>query len=82
VKGISADIAINKNIGSQFNILRAINELRHGALLKTILEDNHEWVKPCEVLLTLRKPGAGYITLLKMLINKRLRYAKVTRDVY
>src|ERR1035438_9287467 len=48
---------------SQFNIPRAIQEKRHGAPLKTILEDNHGCVKPGEMLLVLGRPGAGCTTL-------------------
>src|ERR1700753_1238675 len=49
VKGVGADAAINENVGSQFNIPRAIKESRHGAPLKTILEANHGCVKPGEM---------------------------------
>jgi len=82
VKGVGADAAINENVGSQFNIPRAINESRHGASLKMILDDTHGCVKPGEMLLVLGRPGAGCTTLLKMLANKRLGYAKVTGDVH
>jgi len=82
VKGIGADAAINENVGSQFNIPRVITESRHGAPLKTILEDSHGCVKPGEMLLVLGRPGAGCTTLLKMLANRRLGYAEVTGDVH
>jgi ABC-type multidrug transport system ATPase subunit len=82
VKGVGADAAINENVGSQFNIPRAINESRHGASLKMILDDTHGCVKPGEMLLVLGRPGAGCTTLLKMLANKRLGYAKVTGNVH
>jgi ATP-binding cassette, subfamily G (WHITE), member 2, PDR len=81
VKGIGADAAINENFGSQFNIPRAIMESRHGAPLKTIIDDSHGCVKPGEMLLVLGRPGAGCTTLLKMLANKRLGYAEVTGDI-
>lgn len=82
VKGIGADAAINENVGSQFNIPRAIQEGRHAAPLKTIIEDSHGCVKPGEMLLVLGRPGAGCTSLLKMLANKRLGYAEVTGDVH
>jgi len=82
VKGVGADAAINENVGSQFNIPRAIKEGRHGAPMKTILDDIHGCVKPGEMLLVLGRPGAGCTTLLKMLANKRLGYAEVTGDVH
>lgn len=82
VKGVGADAAINENVGSQFNIPRAIKEGRHGVPLKTILVDNHGCVKPGEMLLVLGRPGAGCTTLLKMLANRRLGYAEVTGDVH
>jgi ABC-type multidrug transport system ATPase subunit len=82
VKGVGADAAFNENVGSQFNIPRAIKESRHGAPLKTILEGTHGCVKPGEMLLVLGRPGAGCTTLLKMLANRRLGYAEVTGDVH
>lgn len=82
VKGIGADAAINENVGSQFNIPQVIKESRHGAPLKTILEDTHGCVKPGQMLLVLGRPGAGCTTLLKMLANQRLGYAEVTGDVH
>ena len=81
VKGIGADAAINENVGSQFNIPRAITEARHGAPLKTIIHQSHGCVKPGEMLLVLGRPGAGCTTLLKMLANRRLGYAEVSGDV-
>jgi ABC-type glutathione transport system ATPase component len=81
VKGIGADAAINENFGSQFNIPRAIKESRHGAPLKTIIDNSHGCVKPGEMLLVLGRPGAGCTSLLKMLANKRLGYAEVTGDM-
>lgn len=81
VKGVGADAAINENVGSQFNIPRNIKEARHGAPLKTIIENSHGCVKPGEMLLVLGRPGAGCTTLLKMLANRRTGYAKVDGDV-
>lgn len=81
VKGVGADAAFNENVASQFNIPRAIQEARHGAPLKTILESSHGCVKPGEMLLVLGRPGSGCTTLLKMLANKRLGYADVSGDV-
>jgi len=82
VKGVGADAAINENVGSQFNVPRAIIEGRHGAPLKTIIEDSHGCVKPGEMLLVLGRPGAGCTSLLKMLANRRDGYAKVTGDIH
>jgi len=81
VKGVGADAAINENVVSQFNIPRIIGEKRHGAPLKTIIENCHGCVKPGEMLLVLGRPGAGCTTLLKMLANRRLGYAEVDGDV-
>jgi ABC-type multidrug transport system ATPase subunit len=81
VKGVGADAAINENVGSQFNIPRAIMEARHGAPLKTIIENSHGCVKPGEMLLVLGRPGSGCTSLLKMLANRRERYAEVNGDV-
>lgn len=81
VKGVGADAAINENVGSQFNIPRAIKEGRHGAPLKTIIESSHGCVKPGEMLLVLGRPGAGCTTLLKVLANRRNGYAEVDGDV-
>ncbi|KAL5322875.1 hypothetical protein ACEPPN_010854 [Leptodophora sp. 'Broadleaf-Isolate-01'] len=82
VKGIGADAAINENVGSQFNSIRAFKEGRRGAPLKTIIEGSNGCVKPGEMLLVLGRPGAGCTTLLKMLANKRLGYAEVDGDVH
>jgi ABC-type multidrug transport system ATPase subunit len=82
VKGVGADAAFNENVGSQFNIPRAIKESRHGTPLKTILERSHGCVKPGEMLLVLGRPGAGCTTLLKILANRRLGYTEVTGDVH
>jgi ABC-type glutathione transport system ATPase component len=81
VKGVGADAAINENVGSQFNIPRNIKEARHGAPLKTIIDNSHGCVKPGEMLLVLGRPGAGCTTLLKMLANRRTGYAEVDGDV-
>ncbi|RDL34441.1 putative ATP-binding cassette multidrug transport protein [Venustampulla echinocandica] len=81
VKGVGADAAISENVGSQFNIPRAIQEGRRGAPLKTIIDRSHGCVKPGEMLLVLGRPGAGCTTLLKTLANKRGGYAEVTGDV-
>lgn len=82
VKGVGADAAINENVGSQFNLLRGIQEARHGsAPLRTILENSHGCVKPGEMLLVLGRPGSGCTTLLKMLANDRSAYASVEGDV-
>jgi ABC-type glutathione transport system ATPase component len=82
VKGVGADAAINESVGSQFNIPRAIMEGRHGAPLKTLVDNSHGCVKPGEMLLVLGRPGAGCTTLLKMLSNHRHGYAEVTGDVH
>ncbi|KAH8653120.1 putative Brefeldin A resistance protein [Tricladium varicosporioides] len=82
VKGIGADAAINENVGSQFNIPRAIMEGRHAAPLRTIIENSHGCVKPGEMLLVLGRPGAGCTSLLKMLANRREGYAEVTGDIH
>lgn len=81
VKGVGADAAINENVGSQFNIPKKIKEGRHGAPMKTILENSHGCVKPGEMLLVLGRPGAGCTTLLKILANRREGYAEVEGDV-
>lgn len=81
VKGVGADAAINENVGSQFNIPRAIKEGKNKEPLKTIIENSHGCVKPGEMLLVLGRPGSGCTSLLKMLANKRLGYAEVTGDV-
>jgi ATP-binding cassette subfamily G (WHITE) protein 2 (SNQ2) len=81
VKGVGADAAINENVGSQFNIPRIVREARHGAPLKTIIDNSHGCVKPGEMLLVLGRPGAGCTTLLKMLANRRVGYAEVEGDV-
>ncbi|KAH8798615.1 ABC-2 type transporter-domain-containing protein [Xylogone sp. PMI_703] len=82
VKGVGADAAINENVGSQFNVLRAIKEARHGTTsLRTILDNTHGCVKPGEMLLVLGRPGSGCTTLLKMLANDRSAYASVEGDV-
>ncbi|RFU23967.1 hypothetical protein B7463_g12375, partial [Scytalidium lignicola] len=82
VKGIGADAAVNENVGSQFNILRGIQDMRHGnAPMRTILENSHGCVKPGEMLLVLGRPGSGCTTLLKMLANDRSSYASVEGDV-
>lgn len=81
VKGVGADAAINENVGSQFNIPRAIKEGRHGAPLRTIIDNSHGCVKPGEMLLVLGRPGAGCTTLLKILANRRTGYAEVEGDV-
>jgi ABC-type cobalamin/Fe3+-siderophores transport system ATPase subunit len=70
-----------ENVGSQFNIPRAIQEGRHGAPLKTIIDNSHGCAKPEEMLLVLGRPGAGCTTLLKMLANRRMGYAGVIGDV-
>jgi len=80
--GVGADAAINESVGSQFNIPRAIMEGRHGAPLKTLVDNSHGCVKPGEMLLVLGRPGAGCTTLLKMLSNRRHGYAEVTGDVH
>ncbi|TVY42933.1 Brefeldin A resistance protein [Lachnellula subtilissima] len=82
IKGIGADAAINENVGSQFNIPRAIMEARGGAPLKTIVENSHGCVKPGEMLLVLGRPGAGCTSLLKVLANRREGFAEVTGDVH
>jgi ATP-binding cassette, subfamily G (WHITE), member 2, SNQ2 len=81
VKGIGADAAINESVGSQFNVPRAIMEARHGAPLKTIIENSHGCVKPGEMLLVLGRPGAGCTSLLKVLANRREGYEEITGDV-
>lgn len=82
VKGVGAGAAINENVGSQFNLLRGIQEARHGkAPLRTILDNSHGCVKPGEMLLVLGRPGSGCTTLLKMLANDRKAYASVEGDV-
>lgn len=82
VKGIGADAAMNENVGSQFNIPRAIQEGRRAAPLKTLVDNSHGCVKPGEMLLVLGRPGAGCTTLLKMLTHRRDGYAEVTGDVH
>ncbi|KAF2774532.1 ABC transporter [Teratosphaeria nubilosa] len=81
VKGVGADAAFNENVGSQFNIPRAITEGRRPTPMKTIVQSSHGCVKPGEMLLVLGRPGAGTTTLLRMLANRRLGYAEVTGDV-
>lgn len=81
VKGVGADAAFNENVGSQFNIPRLAGEARHGAPLRTILQDSHGCVKPGEMLLVLGRPGAGCTTLLKVLSNRREGYAEIHGDV-
>jgi ABC-type glutathione transport system ATPase component len=81
VKGVGADAAINESVGSQLNVPRAIMEGRHGAPLKTLVDNSHGCVKPGEMLLVLGRPGAGCTTLLKILSNRRHGYAEVTGDV-
>ena len=45
-KGYSSDHVFTENVLSQFNIPRLIQEGRHGAPLKTIIEDSSGCVKP------------------------------------
>lgn len=81
VRGVGADAAFNENVLSQFNIPQHIKESRHGAPLRTILEDSHGCVKPGEMLLVLGRPGAGCTSLLKILSNRRLGYSEVDGSV-
>jgi ATP-binding cassette, subfamily G (WHITE), member 2, SNQ2 len=47
VQGVGADAAFNENVGSQFNIPRAIKEGRKPTPLKTIVDNSHGCVKVC-----------------------------------
>ncbi|KAI0598853.1 ABC transporter [Biscogniauxia sp. FL1348] len=82
VKAISADAAIHENTGSQFNILRQIQESRHKPALKTILDNSHGCVKPGEMLLVLGRPGSGCTTLLSLLANRRKGYKSISGEVH
>ena len=82
VEAISADAAIHENVLSQFNIPKLVQESRHKAPLKTIIDKSHGCVKPGEMLLVLGRPGSGCTTLLNMLSNKRRGYANVSGDVH
>jgi ABC-type multidrug transport system ATPase subunit len=82
VKGVGADAALNENVISQFNIPQKIKEGRRKSPLKTIIDNSNGCVKPGEMLLVLGRPGAGCTSLLKMLANRRLGYAKVEGEVY
>lgn len=81
VKGVGSDAAFNENVASQFNIPTLVREARHGAPMRTILDNSHGCVKPGEMLLVLGRPGAGCTSLLKMLSNRRAGYASVEGDV-
>lgn len=82
VEVISADAALHENVFSQFNIPKLIQESRHKAPLKTIVDNSHGCVKPGEMLLVLGRPGSGCTTLLNMIANKRNGYASVSGDVH
>lgn len=82
VEVISADAALHENVFSQFNIPKLIQESRHKAPLKTIVDNSHGCVKPGEMLLVLGRPGSGCTTLLNMIANKRSGYANVSGDVH
>jgi len=81
VYGAGADIAIQDNVLSQFNIAAMIRSHRHKAGEKTILDNISGCVKPGEMLLVLGRPGSGCTTLLNLLANHRKGYTKVDGDV-
>ncbi|KAI4853488.1 hypothetical protein E4T44_00808 [Aureobasidium sp. EXF-8845] len=81
VEGIGSGNAYKENILSQFNVRQVVNEIRHKAPLRTIIDNSHGCVKPKEMLLILGRPGSGCTTLLKMLANMRDGYADVQGDV-
>lgn len=78
----SPHAAIHENVISQLNIPKLIKESRHGATLKTILDNSHGCVKPGEMLLVLGRPGSGCTTLLNILANQRNGYGKISGDVH
>ena len=79
VKGISTEATFNENVLSQFN---PFGKSTKNAPLKTIINNSFGCVKPGEMLLVLRRPGAGCTSLLSMLSNHRLGYAEVIGDVH
>lgn len=81
IKGVGADAAFNENVLSQFNIPQQIKGSRHGAPLRSIVDNSHGCVKPGEMLLVLGRPGAGCTSLLKILSNRRQGYAQVDGEV-
>lgn len=81
VYGVGADVAIQDNVFSQFDVAAMIKKSRNKAGEKTILDNTSGCVKPGEMLLVLGRPGSGCTTLLNILANHRTGYTKVEGDV-
>lgn len=82
IRGVSAEVNINENFLSQFNLFQQLKQGRGAAAsMKTIIDKSHGHVSPGEMLLVIGRPGAGCTSLLNVLSNRRVGFAEIEGNV-